>query len=75
MDYFWSGLLGAIALVWSVLGLRMLRSMAGVPRLAGVVPLPDGECPMVSILFAARDEDEEKKAKHRAGGFSSLCSL
>ena len=28
-------LLGAIALLWSVLGLRMLRGMAGVPRLAG----------------------------------------
>jgi cellulose synthase/poly-beta-1,6-N-acetylglucosamine synthase-like glycosyltransferase len=56
VDYFWIGLLGAIALGWSVLGLRMLRGMAGVPRLTGVAPLPDAECPMVSILFAARDE-------------------
>jgi len=31
----------------------MLRGMAGVPRLAGVMPLPDGECPKVSILFEA----------------------
>src|SRR5712692_10084767 len=56
MYYFWSGLLGTIALLWSVLGLRMLRGMAGVPRLAGVMPLPDGECLPISILFAARDE-------------------
>jgi cellulose synthase/poly-beta-1,6-N-acetylglucosamine synthase-like glycosyltransferase len=56
MDYLWIGLLGAIALGWSVLGLRMRRGMAGVPRLAGVAPLPDAECPRVSILFAARDE-------------------
>ena len=56
MYYFWSGLLRAIALLWSVLGLRMLRGMAGVPRLADVMPLPDGECPKVSTLFAARDE-------------------
>ena len=36
MYYFWIGFLGAIALLWSVLGLRMLRGMAGVPRLAFV---------------------------------------
>ncbi len=56
MYFFWTALLGAIALLWSVLGLRMLRGMAGVPRLAGVIPLSDGECPTVSLLFAARDE-------------------
>ncbi len=56
MYYFWIGLLGAIALLWSVFGLGMLRGMAGVPRLAGVIPLSDGEGPMVSVLFAARDE-------------------
>src|SRR5712691_12548627 len=43
MYYFWIGLLGAIALLWGVLGLRMLRGMAGVPRLAEIMPLPDGE--------------------------------
>lgn len=56
MYYFWSGLLAAIALLWSVLGLRMLRGMAGVPRLDHVMLLPDAECPKISILFAARDE-------------------
>ena len=56
MHYFWIGVLGAIALCWSVLGLRMVRGMAGVPRLSGVMPLADAECPKVSILFAARDE-------------------
>jgi hypothetical protein len=38
VDYFGIGLLGAIALLWSVLGLRMLRGTAGIPRLADVIP-------------------------------------
>jgi glycosyltransferase involved in cell wall biosynthesis len=48
--------LGAIALVWVVQGTRAIRGMAKLPRLADVTPLPDTDCPSVSILVAARDE-------------------
>jgi glycosyltransferase involved in cell wall biosynthesis len=56
MYYFWSGLLGVIALLWVIGSVRMLRGMAKVPRLAAVAPLSDTDCPTVSILVAARDE-------------------
>ncbi|MFQ5818039.1 MAG: glycosyltransferase [Terriglobia bacterium] len=56
MDYLWTALLGLIALTWLVGGIRMLRGMANMPRLANVTPLPESACPSVSILVAARDE-------------------
>jgi glycosyltransferase involved in cell wall biosynthesis len=57
MHYFWTGLLGAIALLWAIQGVRVLWGMRAIPRFAEVLPLPDSRCPTVSILIAARDED------------------
>ena len=49
-------LVGAIALLWVVQGTRAFRGMSKLPPLADVTPLPDADCPRVSILVAARDE-------------------
>jgi len=49
-------LFGAIAVLWLVAGVRLLLGMAKVPRLVSVAPLPDADCPFISILVAARDE-------------------
>ena len=59
MYYFWTALLGFLALAWVIGGARLLRGMARLPRLVDVDPLADADCPTVSILFAARDEAEK----------------
>ncbi|MFQ5927155.1 MAG: glycosyltransferase [Terriglobia bacterium] len=59
MYYFWTTLLGLIALTWVIGSLRAFRGMARVPRLADATPLPDADCPNVSILVPARDEAEK----------------
>ncbi len=56
MPLFLKLLLGTIAVLWVVQGARALLGMAKLPRLADVAPLPDSDCPSVSILVAARDE-------------------
>lgn len=56
MSWLWTVLFGLIAVVWVVLGLRAVRGIPRLPRLADANPLPDADCPTVSILFAARDE-------------------
>jgi cellulose synthase/poly-beta-1,6-N-acetylglucosamine synthase-like glycosyltransferase len=56
MHSFWTGLLGILAFLWIIAGVRMLWGMAIVPRLIAITPLRDAECPTVSILVAARDE-------------------
>ena len=56
MHYLWTGILGAIAILWVLQGLRMVRGMAKLPRLGRAPSLADAACPPVSVLFAARDE-------------------
>lgn len=59
MHFFWTGLLGFVALFWI---LNTIDLLLGVPRLkvlSRVTPLEDADCPAVSILFAARDEAEK----------------
>ena len=56
MGFFWTGLLGLIALGWLVMAVRVARGIAQLPQLERVEPLADADCPSVSILFAARDE-------------------
>jgi glycosyltransferase involved in cell wall biosynthesis len=55
-------LLGFIAFVWMVLGIDAGLGALRIPSLKGAVPLTDAECPSVSILFAARDEEEKLPA-------------
>jgi hypothetical protein len=51
--------LGLVALVWLVLAIEAGLGVRKIPSLQGSVPLTDAECPSVSILFAARDEEEK----------------
>ncbi|MGH9789783.1 MAG: glycosyltransferase, partial [Candidatus Acidiferrales bacterium] len=52
-------LLAVIAAIWVIQGMRVFFGMRKVPRLREMQPLGDAECPTVSILFSARDEEEK----------------
>ncbi len=52
-------LLGIIALGWVIQLARVGRGMSRLPRLGDFAPLPDAECPSVSLLVAGRDEAEK----------------
>jgi glycosyltransferase involved in cell wall biosynthesis len=53
------GALGFVAFVWVALAIDAGFGVSKVPSLGGSVPSADAKCPMVSILFAARDEAEK----------------
>lgn len=53
----WIALFGLLAAFWVVVGLRMVWGMRRLPRLGDAPALDDAECPSVSILVAARDEE------------------
>jgi Glycosyl transferase family 2 len=57
----WSALLlfGFIAIFWLTYGLRVVWSAVKLPRLRQSAPARDAECPSISVLFAARDEEEQ----------------
>ncbi len=59
MDNFWAATFGTIAVLWSIQCLRVFWGMSRLPRLAAVPPLPDQQCPKISVLFAGRDEAEK----------------
>jgi glycosyltransferase involved in cell wall biosynthesis len=52
-------LFGLIALFWLTYGLRVAYGAIHLPWVRDFPPAPDRECPRVSILFAARDEEEK----------------
>jgi glycosyltransferase involved in cell wall biosynthesis len=56
---FWTALLGAVAFLWIAASIDLLRGVPSMPSLADANPLPDAQCPPVSILFAARNEAEK----------------
>jgi glycosyltransferase involved in cell wall biosynthesis len=51
--------LGFVAFAWLALAIDAALGVLKIPSLKGSVPLADAECPSVSILFAARDEEEK----------------
>lgn len=53
----WIALFGLLAAFWVVAGLNAIVGARRIPRLDEVAPLGDAECPSVSILVAARDEE------------------
>jgi glycosyltransferase involved in cell wall biosynthesis len=53
---FLSVLTWAIAHGWLFLSVKAARGLARLPWLADFAPLPDSECPRVTILVAARNE-------------------
>lgn len=50
---------GLAAVFWVSYGLRVAWGAAQLPRLNDFPPLADSECPSVSLIFAARDEEEK----------------
>ena len=70
MHIFWTILLGAIAAVWLFEAIDIGFGVPSLIALADAKPLDDAHCPSVSILFAARDEDE--KLASALGGFLAL---
>ena len=59
MHILWTALLGLIAFLWVLASVDLARGVPSMPSLADADPLPDAQCPSVSILFAARDEAEK----------------
>ena len=52
----------AVALFWVFHGLRVAYDSLHLPWIKNFAPLPDAECPSISLIFAARDEEEKLPA-------------
>jgi hypothetical protein len=59
---FWIVLFSLIAFLWIVQGIRAGFGMARLPWLSDVPPITSQDAPLVSIIFAARDEAEKLPA-------------
>jgi hypothetical protein len=70
LHLFWTVALGVAAFLWVVETVVMVFGIPRIPALADAAPLPDADCPTVSILFAARDEEEKLP-----GALPALLSL
>lgn len=53
---------GLIAFFWLTHGLRVALGAIRLPWLKNFAPAPDAACPRISLLFAARDEEEKLPA-------------
>jgi hypothetical protein len=62
LHYLVTLLLGGTALVWLLLAIDIALGLPRIPHLSRIAPLPDSDCPRVSILLAARDEAEKLPA-------------
>ena len=62
MHLFGLVLFGFIAFFWLTHGLRVAYGATKLPWIKDFVPASNAECPLVSILFAARDEEEKLPA-------------
>lgn len=62
MHIFWTALFGLIASLWIVQGIRAGIGMSHLPWLSDVPPSPAADRPMISVIFAARDEAEKLPA-------------
>lgn len=59
MHIFWLVIFGFSAFFWVFHGLRVAYGALRLPWLRDFAPASDAECPGISILFAARDEEEK----------------
>jgi len=50
------------ALFWIFSGFRVVRGLFGIPWMKDFAPAGDDDCPRISMLFAARDEEEKLPA-------------
>src|SRR5437016_14063041 len=55
-------LLGLIASFWLTHGIRVAYGAIRLPWIRDFAPASDADCPRISILFAARDEEEKLPA-------------
>ena len=62
MHTFWIVLFSLIAILWIVQGIRAGVGMARLPWLSNINPIASADTPLVSIIFAARDEAEKLPA-------------
>src|SRR5436305_10170302 len=62
MHVFGIGLFGLIALFWVTYGLRVAYVATMLPWVRDLLPAPAANCPRISLLFAARDEEEKLPA-------------
>jgi glycosyltransferase involved in cell wall biosynthesis len=54
--------LAIIAFFWIFYGLHIVYGAIRLPWVKDFAPAPDAECPRISLLFAARDEEEKLPA-------------
>ena len=59
MHFLGIALFGWIALFWLTYGLRVAYGAIRLPWVRDFPPAPDAECPRISVLFSARDEQEK----------------
>jgi hypothetical protein len=59
MHLFWLALFAIPAIFWTTYGLKVAYGAAHLPWLKDYAPAADAECPLISLLFAARDEEEK----------------
>ena len=62
MHNFWIAAFGLIASLWAVQGIRAGIGMSRLPWLSEVTPFSSPDAPLLSIVFAARDEAEKLPA-------------
>jgi glycosyltransferase involved in cell wall biosynthesis len=62
MHLFWTLLFGLIALFWMSYGLKIAYGAARLPWVAKYTPAADRNCPRISLILAARDEQEKLPA-------------
>src|SRR6266852_4941746 len=62
MHRFGLALFGCIAFFWLTHGLRVAYGAICIPWIKDFAPASDVDCPRISILFAARDEEEKLPA-------------
>jgi len=62
MHLFGLFLFASIAFFWLTHGLRVAYGAIRLPWIKDYAPAPDADCPRISLLFAARDEQEKLPA-------------
>lgn len=62
MHFFWIFFFGLIAFLWVSYGLKVAYGAVRLPWVANYAPAKDSACPKISLIFAARDEQEKLPA-------------
>jgi len=62
LHIFWIVLFSLVSFLWIVQGIRAGFGMSRLPWLSDVTPIASQDAPLVSIIFAARDEAEKLPA-------------